>query len=149
MGRRIETALMSVLLLGIVGLAGLQIVLRNIFSYAIFWADDLIRLGVLWLAVLGALAASREGRHLAIGIVQRYFPDSWHRPAAILASAFAFFVTAFLGWHAWRFVYDSYDYGDRVLGDLPAWAFQIIMPVGFTLMCWQFLVRIVRTVRTR
>lgn len=149
MGRRIETALMSILLLGIVVLASLQIVLRNVFSYALIWADDLIRLAVLWLAVVGALAASRDGRHLAIGIVPRYFPQAWHRPAALIASGFATAVSAILAWHSYRFVADSYRFGDTVLGGLPAWAFQVVMPVGFTLMTWQFLTRSVSMMRQK
>jgi TRAP-type C4-dicarboxylate transport system permease small subunit len=147
MGRRIETALMSVILLGIVALESLQIVLRNFFSYAIFWADDLIRLGVLWLAVIGALAASREGRHLAIGLVARYCPPSWQKPAAFLASSFAAAVTAFLAWHSFRFVFDSYRYGDTVLGDLPAWIFQLVMPIGSTLIALRFVVSTVQNLR--
>ena len=149
MGRRIETALMSVLLLGIVGLAALQIVLRNFFSYALIWADDLIRLAVLWLAVVGALAAARDGRHISIGIVPRYFPPSWHKPAAVIASAFAAIVSGVLAWHAFRFVADSYRFEDTVLGAMPAWAFQLVMPVGFTLISWQFVVRTMRTLRRR
>jgi len=149
MGRRIETALMSVLLLGVVVLAALQIVLRNFFSYSIFWADDLIRLGVLWLAVIGALAASRDGRHLAIGIVERYCPAGWQRPAALVSAAFAFAVTAVLAWHSARFVYDSYRYGDTLLGDWPAWLFQLVMPVGFALISLEFLFRVVALMRRK
>lgn len=149
MARRIETALMSFLLLGIIALASLQIVLRNVFSYALIWADELIRLAVLWLAVVGALAASREGRHLAIGIVPRYFPRVWHKPAAVIASAFASVVSAILAWHALRFVADSYRFGDTLLGNLPAWAFQLVMPVGFALIALQFLVSAVRSLTSK
>jgi TRAP-type C4-dicarboxylate transport system permease small subunit len=147
MGRRIETALISVILLGIIALESLQIVLRNFFSYAIFWADELIRLGVLWLAVIGALAASREGRHLAIGIVPRYCPRSWHKPAACFAALFAAALTALLAWQSFRFVYDSYRFGDTVLGDWPAWAFQLVMPIGFSLISYRFLESSVQILR--
>jgi TRAP-type C4-dicarboxylate transport system permease small subunit len=149
MGRRIETALMSIILLGIVLLEALQIVLRNFFSYAIFWADELTRMGVLWLAVIGALAASREGRHLAIGIVPRYCPPSWHKPAACLASLFAGAVTALLAWHAFRFVADSYRFGDTVLGDWPAWVFQLVMPIGFSLISYRFVAGAVEILRRK
>jgi len=149
MGRRVETVLISFLLLGIIALETLQIVLRNVFSYAIFWADDLIRLGVLWLAVIGAVAASREGRHITIGIVPRYFPVSWHKPAALIATAFASAVSAVLAWHAFRFVADSYRYGDTLLGDLPAWIFQLVMPVGFALISYHFLVYAIQAMREK
>lgn len=147
MARRIETALMSVLLLGVILLEALQIVLRNFFSYSIYWADGFIRLCVLWLAVIGGVAASREGRHLAIGVVSRYFPRSWHRPSAITANAFACLVSAILAWHATRFVVDTWRFGDSVLGDLPAWPFQAVMPVGFALISWRFLVAVVVQLR--
>jgi len=147
MGRRIETALMSVLLLGVILLEALQILLRNFFSYSIYWADGFIRLCVLWLAVIGAVAASREGRHLAIGIVNRYFPKAWHRPAAVLSSSFAFVVSAILAWHATRFVLDTWRFDDSVLGNLPAWPFQAVMPVGFALISWRFLVAAIHELR--
>jgi TRAP-type C4-dicarboxylate transport system permease small subunit len=147
MARRIETALMSVLLLGVILLEALQIVLRNFFSYSIYWADGFIRLCVLWLAVIGAVAASREGRHLAIGIVSRYFPKAWHRPSAILSNAFACLVSAILAWHATRFVIDTWRFGDAVLGGLPAWPFQAVMPVGFALISWRFLVALNQLLR--
>ena len=48
-----------------------QIVLRNLFSIGVTWGDGLTRLVVLWLALLGALAASREGSHITMGAVTR------------------------------------------------------------------------------
>lgn len=148
MGRRIETALMSGLLLSIIVLAALQIVLRNVFSYSLFWVDDLVRIAVLWLAVIGAVAASRDGRHLAIGLVARYFPEVWHKPAEVTAGAFACAVSGALAWHASRFVYDSFRFGDSLLGDVPAWPFQVVMPVGFALIAFQFLIRTLSRLRS-
>ena len=147
MGRRIETALMSCLLLGIIVLATLQILLRNVFSYSLYWADDLIRVAVLWLAVIGAVAASRDNRHLAIGIVSRYFPEPWHKPSAVVASGFASLVCALLTWHAFRFVADSFRFGDTLLADLPAWPFQLVMPVGFALISFRFSLRTIVILR--
>ena len=41
--------------------------LRNFFSIGFAWGDGLTRLAVLWLGLLGALAASRDGRHITMG----------------------------------------------------------------------------------
>ncbi|MGW8369813.1 MAG: TRAP transporter small permease [Gammaproteobacteria bacterium] len=147
-GESIETALLSVLLLSMIGLASLQIVLRNWFSTGLPWADDLVRLCVLWLAVVGAVAACRDDRHIAINIVARYGPKSWQRPAALIASAFATVVTALISWQSVRFVADSYRFGDTVLGDQPAWIYQLVLPIGFALMSYRFLLRFVKQLRT-
>jgi TRAP-type C4-dicarboxylate transport system permease small subunit len=136
---RVETGLMCVLLLGSILLAATQILLRNVFSFSLLWADELIRFGVLWLAMIGAMAASSEGRHLAIGIVPRYFPEAWHRPARVLAMLFAALISGVLAWQTFRFVRDTLRYGDTVLGGLPAWPFQLILPLGFGVMCLRFL----------
>ena len=53
----------------ILGLSTTQIVLRNFFASGLFWADELVRLLVLWLAVAGALAATRDRRHIAIELI--------------------------------------------------------------------------------
>ena len=137
-GYRVETILLCLLLLGIVALATLQIVLRNFFSYSLYWADELIRLAVLWLAMVGGVAASRNGRHIAIGIVERYFPRPWHRPAAIAAALFAALVTAALAWQGYRFVADAYAFGDTLLDGWPAWIFQSVIPIGFAIMSFRF-----------
>ena len=139
---RLETVLLCCLLLGSIALAALQIVLRNVFSYSLFWADEAIRMAILWLAMIGAMVASGEGRHIAISIVPRYCPVPWHRPASIVSMGFAAIVSGLLAWQSLRFVADSWRYGDSVLGGLPAWAFQSIMPVGFTVICFRFLRRL-------
>jgi len=139
--------MLSLLLLGIIALAGLQIILRNVFSSSIFWADEMIRVAILWLAMIGAMAASREGRHIAIGIVPRYFPVGWHRPAAIFAAGFGASVAALLAWESYRFVADTYRFGDELLGGLPAWPFQVIMPVGFAVIGWRFTVDAIALLR--
>jgi TRAP-type C4-dicarboxylate transport system permease small subunit len=138
LGYRVETGLLCLLFLGIVVLATLQIVLRNFFSMSLFWADELISLAVLWLAMVGGVAASRDGRHLAIGIVERYFPRPWHRPAAITAALFASLVAAALAWQGYRFVDFSYSFGETVLDGWPAWPFQAVIPAGFGIMSYRF-----------
>lgn len=148
-GQRIETTLLCLLLLGIVVVATLQIVLRNFFSYSLFWADELIRLAVLWLAMVGGVAASRDGRHISLGVVERYFPRSWHRPAAVTATLFAALVTAALAWQGYRFVADSFAFGDTVLDAWPAWVFQAIIPVGFAIMSYRFALQALALVRRR
>jgi TRAP-type C4-dicarboxylate transport system permease small subunit len=146
-GRQIETGLLGVLLFGIIGLTTSQILLRNFFSYSLFWADELVRIAVLWLAVIGAVAASREGRHIATGIVPRYFPKAWHKPSAVVAMLFAALVTATLAWQSVHLVHDTWRYQDVVLGDFPAWIVQAVMPAGFALMCYRFIRQAIAALR--
>lgn len=123
----------------LLGLSGTQIVLRNVFSSGLFWADELVRLIVLWLAVVGALAATRDHRHIAIELIVRALPDLLQRMTRSFVAVFATGVAGLFAWHSYRFVMDSREFGDTVLGDWPAWYFQLILPVGFALIAWRFL----------
>jgi TRAP-type C4-dicarboxylate transport system permease small subunit len=145
--RAIETWLVVGILGGLILFGAGQIVLRNFFSIGFSWGDGLARLAVLWLALLGALAASRDGRHITMGAVGRWLPPRLQVFARLVADVFAAGVSAVLAWHAWAFVRDSREFGDLLLDGVPAWWLQAIMPVAFALMAYQFLAQGVRRLR--
>jgi TRAP-type C4-dicarboxylate transport system permease small subunit len=146
-GRSLETWLIVVILGGLILLGAAQIVLRNFFSIGFPWGDGLARLAVLWLGLLGALAASRDGRHITMGALARWLPPRLRAVAAACADVFGAAVSATIAWYAWVFVSDSREFGDTLLGDIPAWWLQAIMPVAFALMAWQFLVQAANRLR--
>ncbi len=136
---KLENACLVVLLLSMVVLAAGQILLRNGFSTGFIWSDELLRIMVLWLALLGAVAASRDDRHITIDVLSRVMPPAMQRWNKILTSLFTSAVCAVLAWHSGRFVRDAFTYEDTVLGGMQAWVFQIILPLGFGLICLRYL----------
>ena len=147
LGRGLENALLIVLFAGLSTLAFAQIVLRNVFSIGLPWADGIIRLAVLWLAVIAAIAASRDGKHIAINLAERLLPYRLRRPVEALTDLFTASVAALLAWHSWSFVRDSRAFEDVLLGTWPAWIFQSILPIGFALVCYRYLLRFVAQLR--
>jgi TRAP-type C4-dicarboxylate transport system permease small subunit len=143
-GRWLENALMTLLLSGLILLASMQILLRNVFSMGLAWGDGLVRLMVLWLALLGAIAASRENKQIKIDVLTRSLSGPLRRVAHFTTDVFTVIVTGLLAWHSWRFVQDSRIYGDTLLDDWPAWIFQLILPVGFLLICYRYFLRAIR-----
>jgi TRAP-type C4-dicarboxylate transport system permease small subunit len=124
-----------------------QIVLRNFFSIGFAWGDGAARLAVLWLALLGALAATRDGRHISMGVITRWLPERMHVLASTAADAFGAAVSGALAWYSWVFVRDSREFGDVLLTGIPAWWLQAVMPIAFALMTYQFLAHAARRLR--
>ena len=58
-------------------IALLQILLRNGFSTSLPGAEELLQTLVLWLAMLGALGATREGNHIRIDLLAQVLPGPW------------------------------------------------------------------------
>jgi TRAP-type C4-dicarboxylate transport system permease small subunit len=148
-GRWVENLLLGLVLALMIGLAASQVVLRGVLGGGVAWADEALRLLVLWAAMLGAVAASRDNVHLRIDLLSRFLPAGWRRLTAVLVDLFAAGISGILAWHSWRFVAESREFGDLVLGQWPAWAFQAILPVAFILIAYRYLAGLPRHFRPR
>ena len=139
-GTHTEDALLLIILVGMILLAGTQIFLRNAFDSSLFWGDEMLRLMVLWLTIAGGLAASRMDKHISIAVVDRFLPAKAQLVTKVIIDLFTAFICALFAWHSARFVMGSYEYGDLLMRIVPAWTMQIIMPVGFALMALRHLI---------
>lgn len=139
-GEIAENALLVLLLLTMVLLSAAQIVLRNFFDIGFFWSDELLRMMVLWVAVTGAVAATRNDKHISINLLDSFAGAGARRFAKVVAHAFGAAICALMTWVSIDFVRTSREYGDILLGNAPAWILQLVLPVGFGLMTWRYLV---------
>jgi TRAP-type C4-dicarboxylate transport system permease small subunit len=138
-----------VLLGGLVLFASAQIVLRNVFSIGLDWGDGLVRLAVFWLALIGALAAGRDGRHITMEALGRWLPPRLQTIAGVCAEVFAAVFCGVFAWVAFVFVRDSRSYGDTVLNGIPAWWAQAIMPIAFAVLAYRYALHAVRRLGKR
>lgn len=144
LGKALEDAVLVILLGAMIALAAGQILLRNVFDAGFFWTDELLRMLVLWLAVAGGIAASRQDRHIAISVLDRLLPARGRLAMSVLTHGFTATVSGLIAWHGLAFVRTSHEFGDTLLGDVPAWIPQAVLPIGFALIAWRFAVLAVR-----
>ena len=138
-GQAAEDVILIVILGGMIAVAGAQIVLRNVFDSGLFWGDELLRLLVLWIAVAGALAASRSDKHINIAILDRFLPATLQTVVKLVVHLFTAMICAVVAWYSLAFVRLSHEFGDVVLNGVPAWIAQSVIPAGFALICWRYL----------
>ncbi len=139
LGRCIEDIFLAALLTFMILLAGWQIVQRNFIGGGMIWGDELLRLMVLWLALLGAMAASRDNRHVAIDLLLRFLPDKFKSPVQMCLHLFTAVVCGMLAFYSFKFVQMEHEYQTTVLSGLPAWWFEVILPIGFGMMSFRYL----------
>ena len=136
---QIETAALPLTLAVLVGIAGVQLILRSAFDATLLWADEFLRIVVLWLALLGAIAAARTDRHLRIDVVHKMLHPRLRELTAGAASLVASIVASLLAYEAGRFTAQAYSFGDVIMGDVKQWPFLVIMPTAFALMACYYL----------
>jgi TRAP-type C4-dicarboxylate transport system permease small subunit len=136
---RTEDGFLVLLTIILVVVAIAQILLRNLFSITLLWAEPVVRMLVLWTAFMGALVAVRENRHIRIDALLRLLSADQRRYVDIVVHLFNASVCGLLAVIAVDFVHDEYTYDMRGALDLPTWIFQLIFPLAFGVMSWRFL----------
>ncbi len=144
-GRLVENVLLVNLLGGMMLVAVGQVIAREIFETGFFWAGELVRLMVLWLAMVGSIAACRENRHIRIDAISHLLSDRAVGIVRMLVDTFAAVVCGVIAWNAWRYLQLEIEFEDTVLTDTPAWVAHLVVPVAFALLSYRFLVSVLQT----
>jgi tripartite ATP-independent transporter DctM subunit len=136
--RRTEHALLIAALLAAAFLP-LADTLGRPFGFHVPAGADYLQQLVLWLAFLGGLVATRERRHLTLSTAELLAPDSMVRRAGrVLAAAVSAGATAVLAYAAWGVVQANREEGRTLMGGVPVWAFELVMPLALGLMSLRF-----------
>jgi TRAP-type C4-dicarboxylate transport system permease small subunit len=143
-GRVAEDSLLVLILTSMILLAAGQIFLRNVLDIGFIWGDEALRLMVLWLAVAGAVAASRTDKHINIDVLDRFLHGRVKSLKDVLIHGFTASICGIVAWHSLQFVRTSHEYGDVLLGGIPAWLPQAILPLGFGLITYRYSLFVIR-----
>jgi TRAP-type C4-dicarboxylate transport system permease small subunit len=118
-----------------------QIVARNLFDSGLYWGDPLLRVVVLWLAMVGAMLASRQRNHIRIDVLSHYISDRARRLAEVVSSIFSGCICLLAAYYGALFVADERAYGASAFADVPAWWCEAIIPLGLFIIGLRFLLQ--------
>ncbi|MEN8204434.1 MAG: TRAP transporter small permease subunit [Pseudomonadota bacterium] len=144
-----EDGLLGLILFTMVVLASSQVIMRNLFDSGFSWGDPLLRLLVLWLGLMGAMVATRLDRHLTVDALLRVLPPALQRITRFMTKLATAAVCALLAWHSARLVAIDYEYQSLVIGSIPAWIGDLILPIAFTVMTLRLVLQAIMLFRAR
>ena len=133
-----EDGILVFLLAAMIGLAGTQILLRNLWDTSVGWGDPLLRVTVMWIGLLGAMAASRDDNHITIDLVSRLLRGRAMAVTRVVTGLVSSVVFAVLAWHGMRFVLFEREDQAIAFASVPAWLCELIIPVAFGIMALRF-----------
>ena len=141
---RVEDGLLVLIVVSLVGIAALQIVLRDFFNIGLTWGDPLLRTLVLWVGMLGAMIASRSENHISIDILSRFLPPRWKQPVHVMTDLFTAVVCGVMSYYSFVFVRYEYQDGTLLFGHVPAWTAETVLPAGFALIGLRYIFSSIR-----
>jgi TRAP-type C4-dicarboxylate transport system permease small subunit len=147
----VEVALVTALLLAMVGLYAVHVILRNAGRGGVPSFQLAVQHMVLWVAMLGASLAVREKKHIAIEAldkVLRGLPKRLADALTALATAATSIFLAHVGWAYVVFERGQYEQAAlpiplfRLLSvDVPRWWSLVIIPAGLVVVAARFALR--------
>ncbi len=134
-----ENLLLGIALVAMVLIPLAEIVLRAVFKVGISASTSLVQHLTLVVSMVGGAIAARENRLLSLSAAADYLKGPYRSAARIYSGAFALAVTALLcvaGFQLIRFE----RLGGKILAyGIPVWWVQLVIPVGFALICFHIL----------
>lgn len=135
---KLEDLILLLLVAAIISLPVIQILSRLLDWQGLLWADQAARLCVLWLALTGAMIASRKQQHIRIDLLQHFSNRPWSAVINRLTHLATALICGVIAWYSAGLVYTDYQYGSRAFLELPLWLCEIIIPVAFTSISLRF-----------
>ncbi len=133
-----DLILVSLLLFMILTAVG-QIIMRNVFGSGVIWADAMVRIMVLWLGLLGAMAATRDDNHINIDILSRFMAPRLQTLARVITLLFTSALCGLTAYYGSRFVLMEYEFKSPGFAAVPAWICEIIIPIAFAIIALRCL----------
>lgn len=137
---RLEDMILIGLFMMMLGMAVLQIFLREFFSAGLSWGDLMVRMLVLWICLFGAMVATRQDKHIQIDILTRYLPDQAKHIIERLVRILTAAICLFMAWQGIKLVRLDLEYGTIAFGVVPAWICEAVIPVGFSVMALRYFI---------
>lgn len=109
---------------------------RYLFGAQASWSEELARLLMVWLALLGAALAAREDRHLGLDVIVRAWPEDTQRLGRLfVAFLIILFAAGIMAWGGGQLVEQRFASGQNLpaLGIARGW-FYLALPVSGALI---------------
>jgi TRAP-type C4-dicarboxylate transport system permease small subunit len=148
----VEGWLIIVFLGLMVTLTFLQVVLRDLFTFAhiqwanivmglMDWTEPMVRLFVLWLTFLGASLLTGDRKHIKIDLMSTLLPQKWQPFRELILSLVCVIIMSFMVKASVGYVKLEMEFGEALFLSIPTWAGELILPIGFSLILFRFILQ--------
>lgn len=149
---KVEGWLIILLLWAMVVLTFVQVGLRSLYTHGHFfwankmlgdldWSGPLVQLLVLWLTFLGSSRLTRTGKHIKIDLFSTLLTPKWLPLRGFILAVVSLFILGIMVKVCIDYIIMEMEFGGASLFYLPSWVGQMILPVGFTLLFFRFLIK--------
>jgi TRAP-type transport system small permease protein len=120
--------------------------MRYVVGAPLQWTEEVSGLLMIWIVMMGGVAAEREDQHLTIPLLPEALPRRIGLAMNIVVSAFSIVVLLYMAWLAWDLANRAQYKLTQILGVSWFWI-DIAVTVGATCMAIYTALRVLRYLR--
>jgi len=135
----LEDGILVLLLSVMIALGITQIVLRNLFHSGLLWGDACLRVLVLWVGMLGAVAATRDDKQITVDVLSRVLPKRWRAGVRVITDLFTAGVAGVVTVVSWQMMLVDYEFATVAFAKVPAWVCELVVPFAFAVIALRYL----------
>ncbi len=114
--------------------------LREFFNSGFIWAKELAAFLMIWVGFIGASYATKENKHLVVGIPEKLFPKKVLPYVSLFVNVIVFSVTIFIAYLGFQYVMETKEFGETSLVlNIPLWIVQIVIPASLIIIALRFI----------
>ncbi len=115
-------------------------ILRELFDGGFIWAKELAAFLMIWVGFIGASYATKENKHLVVGIPEKLFPPRMLPYVSLIVNMIVVSVTLFLAYLGFEYVSETKVFAEKSLVlKIPLWIVQVIIPASLVMIAIRFI----------
>ncbi len=145
---RFEKVVLGVIMCVLIIMGFVQVIFRFVLEMPLAWAVELMTFLMIWVAYLGASAATNERKHIIVSMFVDLLPKPLRIGFTVFSQVLWFACAIVMVYLGWGITMNYIDRGAVTLGgQYPYWCASIAIPLSMALMAIRVVVLIVHTLR--
>jgi len=124
----------------------INVVARSFFK-SIYYADELSKLLIIIITMIGVSYAARKARHIRMGAFFDLMPPRMEKVFVFIISSISAVVLFFLAYYSYQYVSQMRVLGQKTSAlQVPFWTFNLMVPIGFALAAIQYVRTVIKNI---
>ena len=145
---RLEKTAVALIMCLLIAMGFAQVVCRFVLKVSVAWTEELLTFCMVWVAYLGASAATNERKHIMVSMFVDLLPKPLRTGVTVLSQLLWLGCAAVMAYLGWSTTMNYLSRGAVTLGGkYPYWVAAVVIPLGMALMAVRVVVLIAHTLR--
>lgn len=143
---KIEDGIAALVLAAVLLIVTYEILLRSLFGASNLWTDELSRVLLIFMTYIAVIGLTRDGANVRIELFVDTLPSPVRAVLERIVDGLSLIFCLMATWLGYRYVHESAVFGISFAHSnlpLPVWVAQSIVPIGFALMSFRLMLRLI------